>query len=354
MDYNLEPACKRMEWLDPFFRSVWEKAYAEVIPISGTFELTPRCNFNCRMCYVHLKESEIPKYGKEFTANEWIYIADEAKKAGTTWICITGGEPLMHPEFETIWTELSQMGFFITLQTNGFLVSKYQNLFEQYPPRAVKITLYGSCNKIYEAVCRIKDGFTHVDSGIQILRRLRIPVRLVSTIVKNNEMDFQEMAMYAYKNRLLWVPSKDVRPAVRINNDKIFEQRLKISAEGKEREQIFESRMKQNRNYTQYPPCAYCKDYKLGYWITWDGYMRFCSLMNKPDICVRQYGFQKSWEKLIEYQTNLKWPDKCYTCKANTICFKCAGVLNAECGDPERVTDDFCQQYISYVNERRK
>lgn len=80
-----------MEWLDPFYKQIWEKAFAEGIPISGTFELTPRCNFNCKMCYVHLKTEDIPKHGKEMTAAEWLRIAREAKAAGTTWLCITGG-----------------------------------------------------------------------------------------------------------------------------------------------------------------------------------------------------------------------------------------------------------------------
>ena len=106
MSYEFEPACRRMEWLDPFYKAVWEKAFADAIPISGTFELTPRCNFNCRMCYVHLKPEQIPKFGRELNAKEWLCIAEEAKEAGTTWLCITGGEPLMHPEFETIYKEL--------------------------------------------------------------------------------------------------------------------------------------------------------------------------------------------------------------------------------------------------------
>ena len=118
-----EPACRRMEWLDPFYKQVWEKAYADAIPISGTFELTPRCNFNCRMCYVHLKPEQIPAYGRELSAKEWLTIAQQAKKAGTTWLCVTGGEPLMHPEFEEIWRGLTSMGFFITLQTNASLVT---------------------------------------------------------------------------------------------------------------------------------------------------------------------------------------------------------------------------------------
>ena len=27
------------------------------LPISGTFELTARCNFDCKMCYVHLQNA---------------------------------------------------------------------------------------------------------------------------------------------------------------------------------------------------------------------------------------------------------------------------------------------------------
>lgn len=54
MSLDFEPACERMEWLDPFYKSVWKKAFEDGIPISGTFELTPRCNFDCKMCYVHL------------------------------------------------------------------------------------------------------------------------------------------------------------------------------------------------------------------------------------------------------------------------------------------------------------
>ena len=34
------------------------KAAAGGFPVAGNFELTPRCNFNCRMCYVHLSREE--------------------------------------------------------------------------------------------------------------------------------------------------------------------------------------------------------------------------------------------------------------------------------------------------------
>jgi uncharacterized membrane protein YeiH len=35
------------------------------LPISGNFELTARCNFNCPMCYVHLQQEDIQAIGRE-------------------------------------------------------------------------------------------------------------------------------------------------------------------------------------------------------------------------------------------------------------------------------------------------
>ena len=37
------------------------------IPVSGTFELTAGCNFNCRMCYIHDKDAA-PRADGELTA----------------------------------------------------------------------------------------------------------------------------------------------------------------------------------------------------------------------------------------------------------------------------------------------
>lgn len=37
---------------------LFARADTQGIPLSGTFELTPRCNFNCKMCYIHRSEQD--------------------------------------------------------------------------------------------------------------------------------------------------------------------------------------------------------------------------------------------------------------------------------------------------------
>lgn len=302
MSYEFEPACRRMEWLDPFYKAVWEKAFADAIPISGTFELTPRCNFNCRMCYVHLKPSEIHKYGKELTAKEWIRVAREAKEAGTTWLCITGGEPLMHPEFETIWKELTQMGFFITLQTNASMIEgKFQKLLEDYPPKGVKITLYGSNDEIYEQVCQVPNGFTKVDQGIRTLKEMKIPVQLVSTIIRQNEEDVKRMAFYALNNGLGWSAVGGIKNSIRGADSEADQVRVQEQIdEAKYREIKFRIVEKRYIDIKR-KPCTYCKDYRVGFWIMWNGDIRFCSFMNEPNISIQEMSFNHAWKELLLY-----------------------------------------------------
>ena len=245
MSYEFEPACRRMEWLDPFYKAVWEKAFADAIPISGTFELTPRCNFSCRMCYVHLKPEQIPQYGRELTAKEWIRIAQEAKEAGTTWLCVTGGEPLMHPEFETIWKELSQMGFFITLQTNASLIQgKMAKLLEEYPPRGVKITLYGSNDEYLIRmdkidIMRINQSWTFAKI-LPLQSRDSISKFLLQIFythgIEKNMLEFHSSLIQFYNNGLMFLGPSGIgkttqaelwnkyRDALIINGDIVFVQ----------------------------------------------------------------------------------------------------------------------------------
>ena len=89
------------------------------IPLSATFELTPRCNFNCKMCYVHMNEHQIQQTGKKIMSNQdWLELAKEAKDAGMLYLLLTGGEPFIYPNFRELLEELSNMGFVITINSN--------------------------------------------------------------------------------------------------------------------------------------------------------------------------------------------------------------------------------------------
>lgn len=330
MSDRFASACPQPQPQDPFYKRVRETARAEGIPISGTFELTPRCNFDCKMCYVHLKPDEIPLHGREMSAREWLRIAEEAKQAGTVWLCVTGGEPLLHPEFPEIWEALSEMGFFLTLQTNGSLVQgSVAKLLERCPPRQVKITLYGSNDAVYRAVCGVEQGFTQVNEGIRTLMEMGIPVRLVSTIIRQNLEDAQNMALYAYRHGLPWMATGSVRPSLRGASADVEAVRVTERLDAQKRAEV-EARM-QTGDFLDpaRKPAESCKDYRIGYWVLWNGMLRFCSFMDRPDIPVRDLPFADAWQQLLAYEEALEWPEKCESCAAARVCWRCAASIAA-------------------------
>ncbi len=346
--------CDNFPTGNQFMTQMQEYAREHAVPISGTFELTPRCNFNCRMCYVHLAEERIPLFGREMDAAEWIRLAEEARDAGMLFLCITGGEPILHPEFAAIYPALSQMGFYITLQTNASTLSgKILDLLEQYPPYQVKTTIYGSDNQIYEDVCGVKDGFTRADAGIRALQSLQIPVIAVTTVIKQNMHDLANIHRYTLDRQIPWIYSTAVHPSIRGADTQAAEVAIDEESATDFRADVRRMMALPHRPEND-KPCDHCKGYRTSFWITWDGKMRFCSFMNEPDLDVTKTKFSDVWQQLVAYEEHLRWPEECQRCEVREVCRICAGSLAARSGSIRKVNTIFCERFRKSVKENRE
>ena len=103
---------------------LYQKAAHNKVPLSGTFELTPRCNMNCRMCYIRMSEAEMRARGREYTAEEWIEMGKACAKEGMLFLLLTGGEPFLRKDFRQIYTELKKLGLLISINTNATLIDE--------------------------------------------------------------------------------------------------------------------------------------------------------------------------------------------------------------------------------------
>ncbi len=74
---------------------------------------------NCEMCYVRLDRAAVERGGGLHTAKEWIEIGQQMRDAGVLFLLLTGGEPLLFPGFRELYEALRQMGFVLTINTNG-------------------------------------------------------------------------------------------------------------------------------------------------------------------------------------------------------------------------------------------
>ena len=85
------------------------KAIQEKRPLSCIFELTYRCNFNCRMCYIHMSDEQASKYGRLRTLDEWLDMACQIRDAGVLYLTLTGGECTRYPDFIKLYEQLYKM-----------------------------------------------------------------------------------------------------------------------------------------------------------------------------------------------------------------------------------------------------
>jgi MoaA/NifB/PqqE/SkfB family radical SAM enzyme len=172
------------------------------IPLIGTFEITARCNLACKMCYIRMEGSRTI-LEKERTAQEWIALGKEAVNAGTLFLLITGGEPLIRPDFREIYEGLNRFGFIITLFTNGTLVDeKFIQWIKKIPPNKVGITLYGASPETYQRVSGDAGAYEKALKGINLFLEAGITVQLSATITHGNIGDIEALDKIAEERKL--------------------------------------------------------------------------------------------------------------------------------------------------------
>ena len=160
-------------------------------PTNGTFELTVRCNLHCKMClFRHADSENAALRTSELTAAEWIDLARQAAEAGTLGLLITGGEPMLRPDFCEIWEGVYRQGFVMELYTNATLVTpQIMETLRKYPPHRIGVTIYGASPATYQAVCGSADAYQRMLDGVRRLQTLPSVFEFRATLIRDNFAD---------------------------------------------------------------------------------------------------------------------------------------------------------------------
>ena len=119
---------------------LFAKAGDRGIPLSGTFELTSRCNLDCKMCYIHKRANDRNAIRGELSTAQWLALAEECCKAGTLHLLLTGGEPTLRPDFKEIYTQCRNMGMMVSVNSNATLMDEKMMDFLRPTAPAVSIS----------------------------------------------------------------------------------------------------------------------------------------------------------------------------------------------------------------------
>ena len=167
------------------------------VPLSFDLEVTARCNFDCRHCYIRVPAGDLEAQRSELTLAEIGHIADQAVSLGALWCLVTGGEPLLRPDFPELYLALKKKGLLVTVFTNASTVTEeHVRLFRSYPPRDIEVTVYGVSAATYERVTRRPGSYAAFRRGLGLLMQGGVKVRLKAMALRSNVHQLSEIASF--------------------------------------------------------------------------------------------------------------------------------------------------------------
>lgn len=329
------------------------KASRQGIPLSGTFELSPCCNMNCKMCYVRKSREEVMNAGGEKTVEDWLQIAEAAVSSGMLFLLLTGGEPFLYKGFKELYQKLSSMGIVLSINTNGTMINEETvSWLKECAPSRVNVTLYGASRDSYARLCQYPEGFDRTIHAIKLLKSAGINVKLNASMTPYNISDLdgiyqlaESMGVYVQATAYMYPPIRKNEKYTGKGNRFLAEDAGKWQAlidKKRMTAEQFDARIKameENHLLDIGDECSKeegaplrCRAGKSSFWINWKGEMTPCGLMTRPVYDPFIEGFDSAWRQLREATSVIRLPVKCNDCKKKAVCNVCGASVLAETG----------------------
>lgn len=341
---------------------LFAKAKKNNIPLSGTFEITSRCNFNCKMCYIHNSDNAKLRE-KELSTEQWLRIADKAQKAGTLLLLITGGEPLLRDDFSEIYTYCKKLGFEISINTNASLINDdIIKLFKTYAPARISVTLYGANEETYRNTTCREGYYEKVTENIKKMKAAGLQVKMNLTASNYNSEDIPLIFKFAEENKIPVESACYLFPSARLGKstdrpsaldaakNELLCDRFKNTPEVfAQKAEIIKNIVEKERKIKPVGEKIKCRAGTAAFWITYEGNMLPCGMMEKPCASVIDNGFEKAWQIINDEALKIHLPPECSDCTYSDVCFPCAASCYAETGRFDGVPEYICEKTKEYV-----
>ncbi len=149
--------------------------------------VTTRCNFHCPHC---LRE-EVDKR-KTINRDLPISVLEEALKEGKKinfqFVSFTGGEPILHPQFEEMISLTNKYGYRFNFASNGWLHKEYWDILKKYFQNLdfIFLSLDGTTSEVHDAVRNKLGSFDKLIETISFYKKQNLPLMATFCVTKKN------------------------------------------------------------------------------------------------------------------------------------------------------------------------
>ena len=141
-----------------------------------------RCNFRCLYCHNHslvLCSEQYATLPLESVLNRLVSFRDWVDG-----VCLTGGEPTLHPDLSSLIREVKRLGLLVKLDTNGSRPERLENLIEKRDVDFVSMDVKAPLDPIsYSRVTGFPVNLDLLWRSIRVLKRGDVEYEFRTTVV---------------------------------------------------------------------------------------------------------------------------------------------------------------------------
>jgi radical SAM protein with 4Fe4S-binding SPASM domain len=165
---------------------------ASAHPLYGAnIELTLACNMRCLHCGSQAGRAR----DDELTTAEFLHLFDDFAELDCTEVCLLGGEPFLHPEWETLAAAVGHRGMRLVMISNGFVVDRrLANRLKMLPNLdRIGISLDAATAEIHDRIRNRRGAFDRAVNALSVLRDAGFEVGAITTVSKLNLGELEKL-----------------------------------------------------------------------------------------------------------------------------------------------------------------
>jgi MoaA/NifB/PqqE/SkfB family radical SAM enzyme len=338
------------EWGDAQMRKAVERATTDRVPFTVSFDVTHRCNLRCVHCYAGHSVDRSSAEAAELGTDDAVRLLGQIAEAGCLELTLSGGEPLLRPDFAVIYAAARQVGMLVTVFSNATLVGEgHLAVFAEYPPAKVDVSIYGATAETYQHITGVTGSYERARRGVDRLLERGVRVGLKTMILRENADEIGAMEALAeglgvsFRLDPLVTPrlDGDIAPlAHRVEPERAVALELGV-AERCEDLRTYADGLKgttlPRRHYHCGAGLTSCN-------VDPAGVVRPCMLSKQPAFDATSLGFEGAWSAVAAAVDEMLLPDDfaCGSCALGVVCGYCPTLFGLETGDPGRHSDYVC------------
>lgn len=163
------------------------------------FYLTKGCNLACRHCWLAPKFDPTGNRYPSLPVELFETAIQEAKPLGLKGVKLTGGEPLLHPQFKELLEIVRREDLSLNIETNGVLCTPAiaKEIAKSSDQRFVSVSIDGADHETHELVRGVAGSFELAKDAVRNLAAVDTPPQVIISLMQCNAHQVDEIVRLA-------------------------------------------------------------------------------------------------------------------------------------------------------------